>query len=399
MKDPVFVIHGVANRDRDGFSSAVAALAAASGVEMVPVHWGDLGAQDEFIDAALPAYRSGTHTLRDSEAAEPVMAEPVVAAAFPEITDESWQLSQVDAAVRKRLAAGHDGDDEGMRGSGRDQLDADRVLEYVRDVWGDTEWLRRTGDTQLLLETGRSLAHALLDETDPDGDDAYDGLRGGGTGRETRLRELVRRRLQDLDRVAGAAIQAVGARLNHALRDRFGAGTTRFLGDVLVYQRHQQTIHARVREVIDTVHPDLGRSPARPVRIVAHSLGGVIAVDMATAAAPLWTESLVTFGSQAAFFHVCDPRGGQLQPFEGCTPVQLPDSLNRWTNLWEPLDVLAFAASKVFRLHDGTPPVDVPVDHQASTGIWTHSAYWALPSVASAISDVMGEAKPGWSTS
>lgn len=193
----------------------------------------------------------------------------------------------------------------------------------------------------------------------------------------------------DLDRVAGAAVQAVGARLNHAVRSRFGPGTTRFLGDVLVYQPHQDAVHARVCQVIDEMHPYIGRGPDRPVRIAAHSLGGVIAVDMATATVPLWTESLVTFGSQAAFFHVCDPRGGQLTPYGGNMPVHLPASLNRWTNLWEPLDVLAFPASKVFRLHDGTAPVDLPVGHLASTGMLTHSAYWNLPYVASVIGDVM----------
>lgn len=70
-------------------------------------------------------------------------------------------------------------------------------------------------------------------------------------------------------------------------------------------------------------------------------------------------------------------------------PVRLPVSLNRWTNLWEPMDVLAFAVSKVFQLHDGTAPVDLPVGHQASAGMWTHSAYWGLPYVASVIGSVM----------
>ncbi|GDY79925.1 hypothetical protein SAV31267_094100 [Streptomyces avermitilis] len=90
---------------------------------------------------------------------------------------------------------------------------------------------------------------------------------------------------------------------SQAVRSRFRPGTTRFLGDVLVYQRHRDALHARVRHVIDDVHPGLGRGAARPVRIATHSLGGVIAVDMATANVPLWTESLVTFGSQATFFH------------------------------------------------------------------------------------------------
>ncbi|MFF4833244.1 hypothetical protein [Streptomyces sp. NPDC001315] len=393
MKDPVFVIHGVANREPDEFATAVSALAAAAGVDMVPVHWGDLGAQDSFIDATLPTY-TGPDALRDGEAPESVTAEPFAVAAFTETIDEAQQLSQVDAAVRAHLGAGYDGEDEGLRDGGGHRLDPEQILEYVREAWADTEWLCRTDDTQLLRETGRALAHSLLDETDPGSDESYYGLRGRGADGETRLRFLVWRRLNDLDRVAGAAVQAVGARLNHAVRSRFGPGTTRFLGDVLVYQRHQDAIHARVRQVIDEVHPDLGRSPARPVRIVAHSLGGVIAVDMATATVPLWTQSLVTFGSQAAFFHVCDPRGGQLTPYGGSLPVQLPASLNRWTNLWEPLDVLAFAASKVFRLHGGTAPVDLAVSHQASTGMWTHSAYWGLPSVASVIGEVMRQDQP-----
>ncbi|GAA3768684.1 hypothetical protein GCM10022403_000370 [Streptomyces coacervatus] len=390
MKDPVFVVHGVANRDREEFTAAVSVLAAAAGVDMVPVHWGDLGAQDRFIDAALPVHQTGPDGLRDGEAPQPLPAGPFTAALLGETIDEGRQLSQVDAALRAQLAAANDAEDEGLRDGAGQGLDPDLVVEFVREAWADTEWLSRTADAQLLREAGRALAHALLDETTPGSDDPYGGLRGGEADSDSRLRSLVRRRLDDLDRVAGAAVQAMGARLNHAVRSRFGPGTTRFLGDVLVYQRHRDAVHARVREIIDEVDPGLGRTPARPVRIVAHSLGGVIAVDMATATVPLWTESLVTFGSQAAFFHVCDPRGGQLTPYGGSLPVELPASLNRWTNLWEPLDVLAFAAAKVFRLHDGTAPVDVLVDHQPGTGMWTHSAYWNLPAVASVIGDVMG---------
>jgi hypothetical protein len=129
-------------------------------------------------------------------------------------------------------------------------------------------------------------------------------------------------------------------------------------------------------------------SPERPVKVVAHSLGGVIAVDMATSDTPLWMERLVTFGSQAAFFHICDPRGGQLRAYVG-DQVTLPASLGDWTNLWEPLDMLAFSASRVFRLHDGTAPADRPVAHAASTGLWTHGCYWDHPDIAAAIGTAM----------
>ncbi|MET9965209.1 hypothetical protein ABZZ80_04585 [Streptomyces sp. NPDC006356] len=396
MDDPVFVIHGVANRDQQGFAATVADLQAASGLDMVPVYWGDLGADDRFVTAALPirpATLPGARKssgLRDAnEQPSVAVPEPVLASALAPDPQTPNQWTHVETAVRKRLASEEQQASSGLRDSPQ-YGDADEILEYLADEWPKTEWLRRTDDPLLLFETGQSLAEALIDAADlwADGVASYDGLRAGDED-EGRLRRMVRNRLRDLDRVAGAAIQAAAGRLNHALRTKFGPGTTRFLGDVLVYQRHREAIHARVRKTIDSVDPALGRTHDRPVRVVAHSLGGVIAVDMATAATPLWTSSLVTFGSQAAFFHACDPRGGQIPPYLGSQPVVLPPSLARWTNLWEPLDMLAFVAAGVFQLHDGGTPVDISVPHAASTGVWTHSAYWDLPSVASEISTAM----------
>ncbi|MFE7271061.1 hypothetical protein [Streptomyces sp. NPDC057623] len=390
MKDPVFVIHGVANRDLDGFTDAVTALQAATELAMVPVYWGDLGAEERFITAALP-----TRDTAPRPAGGPggVMRDEAPSAVPSYLfADQSYladQLGIIDTALREELES----DPGPLRDApGPGGPTPDDVMACLATEWPDTRWLSRTGDPALLAETGRALAQALLDQDALTSDAyGYDGLRGAPAGEPGRLRELVRRRLQDFDRIAGAAIGAVAGRVNDAVRTRFGPGTTRFLGDVLVYQRHRDAIHARVRARIDEVDPLLGRSPERPVRVVAHSLGGVIAVDMATAHEPLWTERLVTFGSQSAFFHVCDPRGGQLLPYSGQTPVQLPASLGRWTNLWEPLDMLAFAASQVFRLNDGSSPADRPVPHAASTGLWTHSAYWDLPDVATAIAEVMAD--------
>ncbi|MFD8161046.1 hypothetical protein [Streptomyces malaysiensis] len=398
MDDPVFVIHGVANRDQEGFTATVADLQTASGLDMVPVYWGDLGADDRFVTAALPTRPVTVPGARKSgglrgvnEPPSPVVPEPALVSALASASQAPDQWTQVETAVRERLASAEQQAGSGMRDGPR-HGDADGILEYLAGEWRTTEWLRRTDDSVLLFETGRSLAEALIEAADlrADGAGSYDGLRTGDEG-EGRLRRMVRNRLRDLDRVAGAAIQATAGRLNDALRTKFGPGTTRFLGDVLVYQRHREAIHARVRQSIDSVDPALGRTSDRPVRVAAHSLGGVIAVDMATAAAPLWTSSLVTFGSQAAFLHACDPRGGQILPYSGSRPVVLPPSLARWTNLWEPLDMLAFVAAGVFQLHDGSAPVDICVPHPASTGLWTHSAYWDLPSVASEISTAMAD--------
>ena len=74
------------------------------------------------------------------------------------------------------------------------------------------------------------------------------------------------------------------------------------------------------RATIDQVDPDLGRGPERPVRVIGHSLGGVIAVDIATADVPLWTRCLVTFGSQSPFFHVSRSPRRPAQAVRGWDP-------------------------------------------------------------------------------
>ncbi|MFI4862519.1 MAG: hypothetical protein ACIAXF_17780 [Phycisphaerales bacterium JB063] len=136
-----------------------------------------------------------------------------------------------------------------------------------------------------------------------------------------------------------------------------------FLADVIVYQSHtyRQKIHERVREVIDReLGEDAGRA-GRPIKVIAHSLGGVVAFDMAVQNTdPLHVEAFVTLGSQPAFFHLLDPREG-LAAFEGDQPVELPATIGRWTNVWDEYDLLAFGTGEVFRLHDGRPPIDTAV--------------------------------------
>ncbi|MFD7912444.1 hypothetical protein ACFV30_17215 [Streptomyces sp. NPDC059752] len=399
MNEPVFVIHGVANRDPEGFAASVDALRTATGLDMVPVHWGDLGANDRHVTASFPG-RTVT----------PVVPGPRLPgdSGLRDAPDDGWP--QVESAVRAWLGTAADAPDSGLRSSPAPDLTVSYgLIDYLADEWTKTEWLRHTDDPALLTEAGRALAETLTERIDPGPgadhgyggyggygeDDGYDGLRGRAEGEaDGRLRARLRDQLRALDRVAGAAISATLGRVNTVMRSAAAPGTARFLGDVLVYQRHRDRVHARVRETIDRVDPALGRTPDRPVRVVAHSLGGVVAFDMATSAEPLWTSSLVTFGSQPAFFHAIDPRGGLLPPYEGAGPVVLPPSLRRWTNLWEPMDLLAFVTARMFQLHDGTAPVDICVPAPAS-GLgwgWTHSAYWELPQVAKEIGTAMAAA-------
>lgn len=139
--------------------------------------------------------------------------------------------------------------------------------------------------------------------------------------------------------------------------------TLPFIADVIVYQSHtyRAKIQQRVREVIEReLGPDAG-SASQPIKVVAHSLGGVVTFDMACANEnPLHLKALVTLGSQPAFFHLLDPRE-DLDPYQDEQPVTLPPTIRAWTNVWDEYDMLAFATGEVFRLHDGSIPKDVRV--------------------------------------
>jgi hypothetical protein len=409
MSETVFVIHGVGNRDRTGFEKRVADLHRAVGEAwgMKAVYWGDLGADDRWVDLTIPSAdevrgeAAGPSEVRDGT--EPPAQQPgqltadlaagLLSADWPvdgaEVRDTPGgsQVDLVTAGASRRLAAGI-AEGEEIREDGEvDPLQAAAIREAIAEHWASTTWLRQVTDPLLLEEIGAAIAAPLADPSvtiTPGGEEVRDEeLRG------IDVRGFVKRRIDDLDRVVGVTVGSAAGRLNSYLRTEQGPGVTRFFGDVLVYQRRRAAIHERVRATIDEVDPALGRDPDHPVRVIGHSLGGVIAVDLATADEPLWTSSLVTFGSQSPFFHVCDPRGGQLLPYADGTLVQLPPSLGAWTNLWEPMDVLAFVAARVFRLHDGSAPIDLPVRHLASSGLWTHSIYWDLDQVVTAIREAL----------
>jgi len=94
-------------------------------------------------------------------------------------------------------------------------------------------------------------------------------------------------------------------------------------------------------------------------------LGGLIVFDAAVRPLGdprrLYLKTLTTFGSQPAFFHIVDRRTPELAIYERNRKVVLPETIPKWTNLWDTMDLLAFTASTVFELHDGTSPRDVPV--------------------------------------
>jgi pimeloyl-ACP methyl ester carboxylesterase len=170
-----------------------------------------------------------------------------------------------------------------------------------------------------------------------------------------------------------------------------------FMADVIAYQSHgrRAVVHARMRETIDKeLGPEYGTT-AKPVTVIAHSLGGVISFDMATAEdEPLHIDHFITLGSQPGFFHLLDPRSGLVPPFDG-EPVTLPGTIRRWTNIWDEYDMLAFGVGDLFRLHDGTVPIDRPVRCyrdvvRGAAMMQSHLGYFTRRASVTAVAEALG---------
>ncbi len=166
------------------------------------------------------------------------------------------------------------------------------------------------------------------------------------------------------------------------------------IGDVFTYVSARDRIQVRMREVLRGIDPTLGTAD-RPISVIGHSLGGIIAFDAAASTAPeIHIKHLITVGSQSAALHVLDPRqrvllppsGGAraLEPYVPGRPVVLPDTIGSWLSIWHAMDPLAFLAGKVFRLSDGSAVRDHRIEGEERSWSLAHSSYWhhaAVPPV------------------
>jgi hypothetical protein len=382
MTRPVAVVHGVANRDEAKFVESVARLRTDVGgdAEFIPVFWGDLGASSGGILGTLP------HAIPQAVRADGDgwdQAEVELGLAL--ISEGGGEAVRADRIERRAIVADAFADE--VEGEAVRATDVEDMREEIHDRWPELPNLAGIADEDVLRAFGRAVAQAS--DVSPDL-----VVEDGGVHAEVRTlpdpRRVVRQVLHGIDAAVGAVLGAAGDGVNSFLRQTLGPRLGEFLGDVFVYQRHRELLHERVWERLQRHDRTLG-TEENPVDLVGHSLGGVIGFDLAAVAVPrLWVESLVTFGSQSSFFHVVDPRGEPLARFAQGAPVVLPPSIRRWTNLWEPLDPLAFIAAVVFELASGQAPQDRSVRSLASYGLWTHSSYWRAPELVEVAREELG---------
>jgi hypothetical protein len=162
-----------------------------------------------------------------------------------------------------------------------------------------------------------------------------------------------------------------------------------FLGDIFVYLRWREvdSAGARPNRIFAPIIEDLGkaaamRSPADPLIVVCHSLGGVILYDLLSDATSvtkiesasgtkLKVDAWVTVGSQPGLFadmklYSAVPGAGGLLP--------RPPPVCAWLNVYDYTDVLSFRCARIF-----TDVEDLEFDN--ISGVFeAHSAYFKRPS-------------------
>jgi hypothetical protein len=127
--------------------------------------------------------------------------------------------------------------------------------------------------------------------------------------------------------------------------------------------------------------------------IVAHSMGGNIVYDLLTSvlADKLKVDAFITVGSQVGLFKelalYTEDRGTEAT--SAATRIAKPAAVGTWINVFDPMDVLGFAASGVFQeVHDYAFSNDASV-------LQTHSQYFFRPAFHERLRARMQEAGIG----
>lgn len=388
----VLFVHGTGTREESfqaGFRQIHRALRQRRpNVEVAPCFWGGtFGVELHAQGASIPGYSARGGLDDEVEGGvdpydvalwgllyeEPLYELGVIGAGTPEGQLPGAEASALDGRLRaltpgeslraQLAAAGLEGQWEEARATVlasepyRQALrvppegEGDLPLVVARALVAQAMWLaeREEHDAPALLDanlrddTVAAVWSALLA---PD-----EGARGLG--------EWVREKTSDL--VLSAATTFLGDRRS-ILTDVSLPG----LGDILFYFTHGKEIREWVRARIRELEP--------PVVVLAHSLGGIISVDLLAGEPMPEVKLLITAGSQSPFLYEVDAlhalRFGEA----------LPAAFPRWINLYDPNDFLSYIAEGIFpgRVRD----VEI-VSRQPFPR--AHSTYWSTPATWDAI--------------
>jgi hypothetical protein len=142
--------------------------------------------------------------------------------------------------------------------------------------------------------------------------------------------------------------------------------TSPHVADIIRYQARGQAMRDFIRARLRELEP--------PVVLLAHSLGGIMCVDLLVHEAIPEVEMLVTVGSQAPFFYEVDA----LSSLQFGEP--LPAHFPRWLNIYDLRDMLSYEGKRIFpgRVEDVEVSSSQPFPR-------SHLAYWDNPATWDAV--------------
>jgi hypothetical protein len=399
----ILFVHGAGNRSADADASAQL-LRARLGIQATPDRlvvsdWGQALGPDPalpVLDRVLPAYAAQALRFADAgsaagdvlpDAYAPLRALGADVGRAPTTAHRASAAPTRTTRTRSARAA--------VRAAGRTD-DADRLLAFValggadlsakgvagddlvqaaRDVAASPEYAAARGPASDLIDATATSILARAAELDPTSA-GRKGLLGIDLG-------WLAARAGDLAAsvLGGGLASAVEAWVGPALTPAISLWASQKVApmrrvlmhdhvlvaaDVLHYERNGDRIRAYVRDEISTLQA--------PRMVLAHSLGGIIAVDalFGPGAPPIEVALLVTFGSQAPFLVAIDA-------LDQVTP-RIP-----WLNLWATYDFVSFLAAGLWPglVEDREVPTQVgfPAAHGSyfasddfGTAIRTHPA-------------------------
>ncbi len=139
--------------------------------------------------------------------------------------------------------------------------------------------------------------------------------------------------------------------------------TSNAAGDILFYQARGEKIRAFIHEQIQAAQ--------EPVVLLAHSLGGIMSVDLLIKENLPQVKLLITAGSQSPYFYEINAL--QSLPFENVSKNErLPAHFPAWLNVYDRRDFLSYIGAGVF----GSKVTDFEVNNRQAFP-YSHSAYWS----------------------
>jgi hypothetical protein len=183
---------------------------------------------------------------------------------------------------------------------------------------------------------------------------------------------------------AGRLVARVGTRWFKGRRGRLSAQMAPFGADIIVYQTRPAAIRGFIRDVVSRASAAAkARGESGEITLLAHSLGGIAAVDALIEQPHAAVRHLITVGSQSPLLYELDALAGlALQRDAARAPLPAPHALpdhfpESWLNVYDRRDFLSYRAGGVFGAH----VTDVEVDNsqpfpEAHSAYWTNAAVW-----------------------